>query len=132
MVIVAPLVLVIFTTIAVGIGLVNALSDTGPQSGSVGAEGVGVGVRVTVGVDDGVGVNVVVGVNVEVGVRVRVGVNVRDGVAVGARVLVLVGVRTGVSVCVAVGPWDGVQEGSTNTKLVFVGIMVGDGLLVGV
>ena len=94
----------------------KALSDTDPQIGSVGAKGVGVGVKV----------DVLVGV--EVGVLVWVGVRV--GVLVLVGVLVRVAVNIGVSVRVEVGPCDGVQDGSTNTKIVLVGIMDGNGILV--
>ena len=65
-----PLLLVISIPSSLGLGFVRALSETNPQIGSVGAEGVGDGVKVSVLVDEGVKVDVMVGVRVWVGVFV--------------------------------------------------------------
>ena len=120
---------VISTLSSLETGFVRAPSDTEPHSGSVGAEGVVVGVKVCVAVKVIVGVCVIVGV--------FEGVKVLDGEGVAVRVLVRVGVTVRVRACVgrsvrvAVGgPGDGVQDGIT--KLVNVGKRVGDGLTVGV
>ena len=109
--------------------MVSAPSDTELHIGSVGAEGVTVGVNVWVAVNVAVGVWVIVGV--------FEGVKVLEGNGVAVRVLVRVGVTVRVRVCVgrnvrvAVGgPGDGVHDGIT--KLVNVGKRVGDGLTVGV
>ena len=97
-----PLVLVISIPSSLGLGLVMALNATDEQSGSIGADGVSVGVGVRVGVDVRVGVEVG-------GIGVRVGVGTRDGVCVG-------------------GPAEGVHEG--RTKPVLDGGKVGDGMSV--
>lgn len=105
MVISPPLLLVISVPISFGLGFDRAPNVIdGPQSGSVGAEGVFVGVGV--------------GVAVKVGVKVRVGVRVG-----GTGVRVTVGTMVGVSVG---GPAEGVHEG--RTKPVLVGGKVGEGM----
>ena len=96
-----PLLLVISAAISFGLGFDRAPNVMdGPRSGSVGADGVAVGV------------------SVNVGVKVRVGVNVG-----GTGVRVIVGGGNGVSVG---GPAEGVQDGRTNPVL--DGGNVGEGM----